>query len=911
MDIKTSSQTSSLDRISISFSFIVDKERVFMPVELSWRGKPQSTALSSLMTFLFENEKQLHSDDSTFCYLLAKLIKKIQIGNQFFLGIPDDTDMALFFKKAIEHKLDLFWQNGDEIKLLEYDYPLPLTFAVSSGFNGVLTCKMVGRDTWLKEPLGWLTFVLNHTTMCFCNGILIERMPRDLEDFISLFLDDEAVQYPEQEAIKFIHQVYGPHKKRVLWQIQADFSAILPQETTPTPVLTLTENNETLTPILNYQYGPTMIDPNFKGSFVKDKETGKYYKRMAELEHIYQQDLIDIFTEYDLALMLQTPGDIAVFLDDVVPILVDRGWVVHNFATEIQIHQEPLTLNFSIESSNMDWFSFEAGTSIGGQRMAFPEIARLMIENKGYFKTKTGYVRLSSESQKQLTTLTKMGAFKSGSRFSKAEIVPLIASANLSGKDKNSQAWIDRLENLHKSGHCVPSKQFSGTLRDYQQFGLNWLHFLEQGGFGGILADDMGLGKTIQAIAFSSQLPGKGPILVVGPTNVLYNWQAEIGKFLPGSDVVIYAGGSRSALTKKLPIADFIITTFGLIKNDSELLSKIPFRAIFVDEAQYIKNPQAQVSQAIKLLQSPYKLAMTGTPIENHLQDLWNLFDFVMPGYLGTKREFDILVKDGHLDMVKTKIKPFVLRREKREVLQSLPEKTEILLKCAMSKPQKQLYETVLAAVKQGIRNSSGKTEKLNILTSLLKLRQVCTHPGLLKEFQGQEMESAKYELAQEKISELIDEGHKIVLFSQFTQMLDILQTWGKKEKIYMERIDGSVTGKSRSEAVNRYQSHIGAGLFLVSLKAGGVGINLTAADYVIHMDPWWNPAIESQATDRVHRMGQENKVIVYKLITEGTIEEKIQELQESKRALLTQIIDIDNINEKAIDFKDLEALLS
>ena len=301
---------------------------------------------------------------------------------------------------------------------------------------------------------------------------------------------------------------------------------------------------------------------------------------------------------------------------------------------------------------------------------------------------------------------------------------------------------------------------------------------------------------------------------------------------------------------------------------------------------------------------------MTGTPIENYIQDLWNIFDFVMPNYLGKSSQFENDIKDGRKEQVKTRIKPFILRREKREVLDSLPEKTEIIIKCDMSAAQEKLYKTVLDAAKKGIKNIKGKSERLNVLTALLKLRQVCIHPKLLKELNGSDIESSKFELAKEKISELIDEGHKIVMFSQFTEMLDIMNTWTKQSNFYTERIDGTVSAKNRIEAVDRFQTSDEAGIFLISLKAGGVGLNLTAADYVIHLDPWWNPAIESQATDRVHRMGQQNKVFVYKLITSGTIEEKIQDLQESKKQLLSEIIDIDSAEEKALNFDEIKNLL-
>ena len=243
----------------------------------------------------------------------------------------------------------------------------------------------------------------------------------------------------------------------------------------------------------------------------------------------------------------------------------------------------------------------------------------------------------------------------------------------------------------------------------------------------------MGLGKTVQTIAFASQIEEKGPILVIGPTNVIYNWEKEIHKFTKKQTVCIYTGSTRHDSVETLALNDFIITSFGVLKNDIEILSRIPFKAIFVDEAQNIKNVNTQVSKAIKQLNAHFRLAMTGTPIENHIQDLWNIFDFVMPSYLGSYKDFDRMMKDGQRDLIKSKIKPFVLRREKREVLDALPEKTEITLKCPMSEDQERLYETVLMAAKKGIQSMSGKNERLNVLTALLKLRQVCIHPGLLK----------------------------------------------------------------------------------------------------------------------------------------------------------------------------------
>ena len=301
---------------------------------------------------------------------------------------------------------------------------------------------------------------------------------------------------------------------------------------------------------------------------------------------------------------------------------------------------------------------------------------------------------------------------------------------------------------------------------------------------------------------------------------------------------------------------------------------------------------------------------MTGTPIENHLLDIWNLFDFTMPNYLGTQKEFDDTVRSDNLSYLKQKIKPFVLRREKIDVLDALPEKTETIITCPLSPEQEELYKTVLQATKQGIKTSTGQKQRMHVLTSLLKLRQICLYPGIIDEFKHLSIPSAKFDFIRDKCKVLIEEGHKVVLFTQFTKMLDVLDNWCQSESIYYERIDGSVSGKQRQERVNTFQETSKPGLFLISLKAGGVGINLTSADYVIHLDPWWNPAVESQATDRVHRMGQTNKVFVYKLIAKGSVEEKILQLQQEKQALLADLIDIDSLDSQKINLKEVESLL-
>lgn len=900
-----------MERIKFFIEFLFgDKNQLFIKVSATWQTKPINVAMSSFLTFLYQQEGQLDAQDVEFSCTLAKLLKKVRWDHEMILAIADDADQTYFFQKVVDHKIDVIWVDGeDKIPLKYKGTPLPLEIQVNQQ-TSALSCEMKNWHKFIDNPMYGLTFADDQTTFLFCNGVMIKNPSRNFSLFLARFLDKQRVYYYNEDAISFIKMVYEPNKRVLEWDIQANFEEILPAEDPPVAYLELNMANDVLMPTLKYKYAGILIDSNSSDQILKDK-TGKMHHRMPDMEKIYQDDLMALFVEHNLPFMLESPGDIATFMDRVVPVLKDRDWQVKSNVPEFKIHPDPVTLEFQLtQDTNKNWFSYNPNCEVLDQNVSLQEIARLMVQNQGYLKTKSGYVKVSNRSQQQLKTLEKMGALRTGAKFSKAEILPLISVTETKGSDTDTRSMIDRIKNIHQLTQTNPGENFKGELRDYQQFGLNWINYLSEAGFGGILADDMGLGKTIQTLAFVNQMNDQGLALVVGPTNVIYNWKQEVRKFLPDKRVLVYTGPDRHEKLKRIKTYNIFVTSFGIVKNDIEILSKIPFKAIFVDEAQYIKNPRTKISQALKSLKSPFRLAMTGTPIENHIQDLWNLFDFVMPKYLGPQNHFENMFKEGSADLIKTKIRPFVLRREKQEVLDSLPPKTEIVLKCPLSDAQQTLYQTVLKAAKSGIKNMKGQNERLNVLTALLKLRQVCIHPGLLDEFSGQAIESAKFEMAKEKIEEILDEGHKIVMFSQFTKMLDIIQDWSQGRGHYVERIDGSVTGKKRIEAVERFQTTDKAGVFLISLKAGGVGINLTSADYVIHLDPWWNPAIESQATDRVHRMGQKNKVIVYKLITEGTVEEKIQQLQHEKRQLLGQIIDIDSVSDKKVDFEALKEIL-
>ncbi|WP_322354038.1 DEAD/DEAH box helicase [Paratractidigestivibacter sp.] len=462
----------------------------------------------------------------------------------------------------------------------------------------------------------------------------------------------------------------------------------------------------------------------------------------------------------------------------------------------------------------------------------------------------------------------------------------------------------------------------NATLRGYQEDGMRWLGTLERFGFGGILADDMGLGKTLQVIAHilaQKEAGALGTTLVVCPASLVYNWVSELERFAPGLDAAAVIGTktARTALIGGADAHDVLVTSYDLLRRDVETYAKHRFARVVLDEAQYIKNPKAQVTKAVKCLDSEVRLALTGTPIENRLQELWSIFEFLMPGYLGSRDRFAKLYEGpvearehGSATLLRCAIGPFVLRRLKSEVLADLPEKTESVVYAQMEAKQRKLYlacQDRLALQIQHAGDQEIKKDKLKVLAELTKLRQVCCDPSLY--FEDYDGGSAKLETCMELVAQAIDSGHKVLLFSQFTSMLAIISERLAAEGVSHFQLTGSTSKEERERLVKRFQAG-GADVFLISLKAGGVGLNLTAADVVIHYDPWWNTAAQDQATDRAHRIGQRRDVTVFKLIAKDTIEERILQMQESKRGLAESVLSGEEVKSALLTRDDILALL-
>ena len=484
-------------------------------------------------------------------------------------------------------------------------------------------------------------------------------------------------------------------------------------------------------------------------------------------------------------------------------------------------------------------------------------------------------------------------------------------------RDRQFRDMIRRFKTYDDSDDQVPGG-IQGTLRPYQETGFRWLKTLESCGFGGILADEMGLGKTLQLITWllASRSGANGrPSLIVCPASLVLNWQDECRKFAPELKlrVILGTAGERQRQIAAEGEEDLWITSYDLLKRDIEYYADRRFYCCALDEAQFIKNQNTKASRAVKQVNCIQRFVLTGTPIENRLSEMWNLFDFLMPGYLFSHDRFverlekPILHSDDPeaRERLAKMVQPFLLRRLKKDVLKELPPKLEYTRRIALTEGERRVYH---ACAIQAMDELSGSGEKMEILAALTRLRQICCDPTLC--FENYDGDTSKLEACIELVQSMTENGHQILLFSQFTSMLDRIRERLDKEKITSFTLQGSTSKERRAELVRDFNAG-GAQVFLISLKAGGTGLNLTAADVVIHYDPWWNKAAEDQATDRAHRIGQDKCVEVYKLIAQNTIEEKIQELQQKKAALLDAVTEGNGESLMSMSREDLLSLIS
>ncbi len=708
----------------------------------------------------------------------------------------------------------------------------------------------------------------------------------------------------------------------------------------PVPRVYLTEENEQLRVELRFGYDRAEVHAaQFPpaNTVRRDQEQKVFLRveRQPTIETELEKSLASAsygmrraarYGSYELRAKI-TPLD---FLIKYVPKLASDGFEIYG-EDELKNHRlnrNRPKISFGI-TSGIDWFDVQANVNYGEIQVSLKEL-RQAIRRKEHF------VRLADNSIGEIPTdflekykhlfglaeETEKGTLRVSNRHFTL-LDELLAENETVNFDREFKKRGAKLKDFAGIKPQKLPKSFSGVLRPYQQKGFEWLYFLREYNFGGCLADDMGVGKTVQTLVFLLSLKERGLAkaahLLVVPRSLVFNWQREAARFTPKLKLLDYSGANRQIEPSDFVDYDVIVTTYGVLLRDIEIVREHNFDTAILDEAQMIKNPASESAKAARLVRADNRLTLSGTPVENNTVELWSQFAFLNPGLLGNLEYFQAefarpIERDQDETAAQTLRKlvfPFVLRRTKDEVATDLPARTERILYCEMEPAQRKFYnqkrDYYRAKILQLIETEGLNKSRFYVLEGLLRLRQICNHPRLVeKTYQGA---SAKFDLLLETLQTLQAENHKALVFSQFVQMLKLVETRLKSEKLSFSYLDGKTV--NRQEKVDEFQTDEAIKFFLISLKAGGVGLNLTAADYVLHIDPWWNPAVEMQATDRTHRIGQDKPVFVYKFIVRDSVEEKILQLQEKKRNLVKQLISTETAFFKTLTAEDINALLS
>lgn len=686
---------------------------------------------------------------------------------------------------------------------------------------------------------------------------------------------------------------------------------------------------------LAFDYGGEVVAAEQKGRAVYQSAQRRLIVRDAGAEQAAADKLTELgfrpnYDYYDRIARLElAPRN----LPRVVRELLAENWHVE---AEGKLYRQPGSFHMEV-TSGIDWFELHGGVRFGDAEAKLPELLAALKKGDNTVVLGDGtFGILPDEWLKKYGMLAGLGKAEGDHlRFTRTQVGlldALLASQPEATCDEVFAQAREQLRRFQGVEAIDPPAGFVGQLRAYQCDGLGWLGFLEQFGFGGCLADDMGLGKTVQVLALlesrrelrrdcataNGSLQRPGPSLVVVPKSLVFNWKQEALRFAPQLRVLDHTGAARTRATEHFDDYDLVLTTYGTLRRDVAQFKDVQFDYCILDEAQAVKNASTESAKAVRLLRGEHRLALSGTPVENHLGELWSLFEFLNPGMLGSASVFRLAGGGARNPSEETRnllargLRPFILRRTKDQVAKDLPQKTEQTLYCEMEPSQRKLYDELREhyrrALLKRVETEGMNKVKMQVLEALLRLRQASCHPALIDK-ERKDAPSAKLDLLLPQLAEVMEEGHKALVFSQFTSFLAIVRDRLDQENIPYEYLDGRT--RNRAEKVERFQSDPDCKLFLISLKAGGLGLNLTAAEYVFLLDPWWNPAVEAQAIDRAHRIGQTESVFAYRLIARDTVEEKVLELQKTKRALADAIINADNSLVRNLGREDLELLLS
>lgn len=864
--------------------------------------KPNDKPVISYLQELWQNELLMD-------YLAGSTRKQsIFRDKEIFISEAALKRMFELFSPA-ETELNIIYNDNKIEKVTVIDRDIDIDYTLSKSGNAV----DLGIDT--KYPVYRIThdceYLLYNNKIC--------RVSREQREYFKPFLD--YIVREELNKISFINS----DKERLFTEIlpfvektgqvfiEDELKAIVERPEFE-PEIYLDRFEDIITADVKFKYGDRIINP-FSSEQVKSS-SGKILVRNMENEGI----ILDILAETDCKvngnrIYLDEEEKIFDFVSNVIPRLQEYSQVFYSESFKaMSFRKSPSFSGFLRLNSINDFLEFSFNIE-GVQRDELASVFESIQQKKKYFRLKDGsFLPLDSEGLVNMSQIIDQLELDKSDIESELVSLPKYRALYLDNILKESgmklfernnalKALIKDIQDPAETEYRIP-ESLKNILRDYQKLGFKWLKTLSAYGFGGILADDMGLGKTLQVIAllqYEKQVSGRSTSIVIVPTSLIYNWCSEVHKFAPELGITAVAGNKteRQELINSGLESDILVTSYSLIRRDIEEYRNLTFRYCILDEAQHIKNPMSQAARAVKQLQSNYRLALTGTPMENNLTELWSVFDFILPGYLHSHSKFvekyEVPVSRGNTEVLSglgKQIRPFILRRLKQDVLKELPEKIEHIIEAELTPEQKKLYMAYLEQAKgelfKEIKQLGFERSQIKILSILTRLRQLCCHPSLFVE--NYEGDSGKLMLLKEIVEDSLEAGHRILLFSQFTTMLSLIRDWLTDAGIDYLYLDGATPAEDRMKLVRDFNSGKGK-IFLLSLKSGGTGLNLTGADTVIHYDPWWNPAVEDQATDRAYRIGQTKTVHVMKLVTHGTIEEKILNLKDRKRQLVDAVI--------------------
>ncbi|MDQ0429238.1 superfamily II DNA or RNA helicase [Planomicrobium stackebrandtii] len=840
-------------------------------------------------------------------------------------GNREEPDMLVLAASDWERLLPLL-QASPNVKLvgvgrvtegLRIEKELPLSFHFDQNRSGGFRLDVEGLESVL---------ILKAYDMAVADGALVylaEEDTRRLVELKKLLLGSiDQLLIPAEDMDHFMATVV-PGLERLGKVHIAEAVAERLVETPLRAKLYLDRIKHRLLAGVEFHYGHLVINP-----CEEPEDDFRHYPGIRR-QRQQEQEILRIMKD---SAFIQTDGGFYMqdekleyhFLYHVIPVLEELMQIYATTAVKLRVQKSYGGPKVKVEiSERTDWLEFRFDLQ-DVPEAEIKKILKALEEKRPYYRIPNGTLMSleTAEFMELNDFLRELDV--TAANFGREEIrVPLIHGLHLAASLDDGQLldpganFAHLLQNLTQPDELATDipESLNGVLRDYQEAGFRWLKLLAKYKFGGILADDMGLGKTLQSIAFIvSVLPEvrkqQQPVLVVAPSSLVYNWLNELEKFAPSVKAGIIDGNKkqRASLIEKTQGLDVVITSYPSLRMDQVLYRNHSFHSLFLDEAQAFKNPVTQTAKAVKEIQADYRFALTGTPIENSLDELWSIFNVVFPELLPNRRLFSEMRRDS----IKKRVRPFILRRIKADVLTELPDKVETMHFSELQKEQKKLYAAYLAELKQDalkhLNKDSFQKNRIRILAGLTRLRQLCCHPALFVE--GYEGGSAKFDQLMELVEECRLSGRRVLVFSQFTQMLGIIGHQLAREGVPYFYLDGQTPPIERVDLCRRFNEGQG-NLFLISLKAGGTGLNLTGADTVILYDLWWNPAIEQQAADRAHRMGQKKEVQVIRLVAKGTIEEKINELQMKKKNLIDDVIQSGEEPLKAMTADDIREILT